>query len=289
MKVFLTQPSAHSDDLRQNFQRIRHLADNSSSGFSSEDVLVLPELVGGESERREYETAISGLARHLGCYVVGGSHHEQRHRGRVNAGSVAAPSGAVISRYEKLRPYGIESKLGVVPGKLTGQFDVGDCRVLVLICADFWYSEVFLSRLKPRADLVLVPTFSVSSRTSPLAARSLWRSMAVSRAYEFGTYVGISDWAYPSEYHALRSSSVAGLADPRPLHHDGFFSKIGRNSIQSFAIDIPRLRDLRRHRSDHAFLSDETLTGGFANGSRRFSSRVRGESDTRRVGRAKLT
>ncbi len=265
MKVFLTQLHAHSDDFRRNFERIRHLAENSPYGFSSEDVLVLPELVGGESERPEYERATSSLARHLGCYVVGGSHHEERHGGRVNSGSVAAPSGEIISRYEKLRPYGVESKLGVVPGKLTGQFNIGDCRVLVLICADFWYSEVFLSRLMPRPDLILVPTFSISSRASPLAARSLWRSMAVSRAYEFGAYVGISDWAYPSEYHGLKSSSVAGLADPRPHSHDGFFSKLGRRKIDGHSVDLRRLRELRQHRSNHAFLSDETLTGNFLN------------------------
>jgi hypothetical protein len=86
--------------------------------------------------------------------------------------------------------------------------------VLVLICADFWYSEIFLSRLSPRPDVILVPTFSASSRTTPRAARSLWKSMAVSRSYEFGVYVGISDWRHPAEYHGLKSSSVAGLADP---------------------------------------------------------------------------
>ncbi len=193
MKVLLTQLSDYAPDPQRNFDQVRHLIRKARSKFTSGDILVLPELAGGESNRGDYERFVSDLAIDTGCYVVGGSHHERRGRGRVNCGSAASPAGKIISRYEKLRPYGIESKLGIVPGKLTGQFDVNGCRVLVLICADFWYSEVFLSRLQPRPALILVPTFSISSRAAPVAARSLWRSMAVSRAYEFGAYVGISD------------------------------------------------------------------------------------------------
>ena len=122
------------------------------------------------------------------------------------------------------------------------------------------YSDVFLQQIRPRPDLILVPTFSISRRSSPRVARSLWRSMAIARAYEFSPYVGISDWAYPCEYHGLRSSSVAGLADPRPLNGSGFFA-IGDSSFVTHVIDLPRLRELRRYRNEHAFLSDETLVG----------------------------
>ena len=269
MKVFLTQLRGHSHDFRINFERVSRLLDGVRSGFSPGDVLVLPELVGGESGRSEYEAFTTELACRLGCYVVAGSHHEKRKGKRINCGVVADPGGKIISRYEKFRPYGIESKFGIAPGSITGRFEVGGCRVLVLICADFWYSEFFLSRLKPRPDLILVPTFSISLRASPRAARSLWRSMAVSRAYEFGVYVGISDWAYPCDYHGLKSSSVAGLADPRPQNHGGFFSKVGRRSILAHTLDLNRLRELREHRATHAFLSDETLTGKFVVGNRR--------------------
>ena len=268
MKVFLTQLRPYGHDFGKNLDLIKRQIDKARLEFSSEDILLLPELFGCDSDKTLYENSVSELARNLPLHLVSGSHHEERGSGRVNCGFVVDPTGEILSRYEKLRPYGIESKLGVVPGKLAGQFDIDGCRVLVLICADFWYSEVFLSQLNPRPDLILVPTFSISSRAAPLAARSLWRSMAVSRAYEFSAYVGISDWAYPCQYHALKSSSVAGLADPRPRHHDGFFSELGRSPIQGFAIDIPRIRALRQHRSNHAFLSDETLTGNFSNASK---------------------
>ena len=260
MKVFLTQLRPHDPDFKKNFDAVTRIVESSRLDFSSHDVLLLPELVGVGSPRSSYEGFVSNLARTLSCHVVGGSHHDAKKRRTVNCGIVANPSGEIVSRYEKLWPDGIEVSMGIAPGATTGHFDLSGCLVLVLVCADFWYSSVILSRLNTRPDLILVPTFSLSLRPSPLAARSLWKSMAVSRAYEFGVFVGISDWAHPSDYHGLKSSSVAGLADPRPQNHNGFFSAVGRRSIVGYDLDLTRLRWLRQHRSTRAFLSDESLT-----------------------------
>ena len=264
MKVFLTQLRTHSADFGRNRDQVVRLAERCDERFSARDILLLPELVGGESKRDEYQSFACHLARGLGCFVVAGTHHDKNNGRKINCGVVADPAGAIVSRYDKLRPYGIESKLGISPGSEVGTFSVGDCRVLVLVCADFWYSNVFLQRLEPRPDLILVPTFSISLRATPHAARSLWRSMAISRAYEFGVYVGISDWAHPCDYHGLKSSSVAGFADPRPHNHDEFFLRLGRRSIAAHTLDLARLRELREHRATHAFLSDENMTGNYS-------------------------
>lgn len=261
MKVLLTQQRVRSEDADENFRGVAKLIERSRIRLSHDDILVLPELIGGESERKHYEKATRELACVLGCHVVGGTYHQKRRGEVVNSGVVANPLGTILATYDKLRPYGIETRLGVAPGAAVGQFEIPDCRVLVLVCADFWYSDVFLRQIRPRPDLILVPTFSISRRPSPRAARSLWRSMAIARAYEFSAYVGISDWAYPCEYHGLRSSSVAGLADPRPHNSNGFFARVGDRSLVAYEIDLPRLRDLRQYRNEHTFLSDEMLVG----------------------------
>ncbi|HKM99327.1 MAG TPA: carbon-nitrogen hydrolase family protein [Candidatus Binataceae bacterium] len=275
MRIFLTQPRSNAANFSSNLEWLRRTVEKSRVGFSSTDILLLPELFGGECRHAEYARLTSGLARELGCYVVAGSHHDQTKRQPINRGAVADPGGAIISKYEKLRPYGIETKLGIAPGRTIGRFDAAGCHVLVLVCADFWYSAVLLSRLSPRPDVILVPTFSVSRRASPHVARSLWNSMAVARAYEFGAYVGISDWAHPCEYHGLRSSSVAGLADPRAPASGGFFSRVGSRVIASYDIDLIRIRKLREDRTATTFLSDETLTGDFLNRTKKASSRAR--------------
>jgi predicted amidohydrolase len=261
MKVFLTQLRVRSADAGENFRSVAKLIERSRLGPSHEDILVLPELIGGESEQKNYERLTIDLARAIGCHVVGSTNHHKRRGKTVNSGVVADPQGAIVIAYDKLRPYGIEAQLGVSPGSSVGQFQVLGCRVLVLVCADFWYSDVFVRQISPRPDLILVPTFSISRRSSPRVARSLWRSMAIARAYEFSVYVGISDWAFPCDYHGLRSSSVAGLADPRPRNSNGFFARISERQLAAYEIDLPRLRELRSYRNEHAFLSDETLIG----------------------------
>jgi predicted amidohydrolase len=261
MKVLLTQLRVRSEDAGENFRGVARLLKLSRIRLSPDDILLLPELIGGESERKHYERSTSELACSIGCHVVGGTNHHKRRGKIVNSGVFADRQGKIVAAYDKLHPYSIETRLGVAPGLSVGQFEILDCRVLVLVCADFWYSDVFVRQIHPRPDLILVPTFSISRRPSPHVARSLWRSMAIARAYEFSVYVGISDWAYPCEYHGLRSSSVAGLADPRPHNSNGFFAQVGDRSLVAYEIDLPRLRDLRQYRNEHRFLSDETLVG----------------------------
>ena len=260
MKVFLTQLRARSDDAGENFRGVTKLVERSRFGFSREDILVLPELIGGDLERKDYEQLTIDLARRIGCHVVGGTNHQKRRGKTVNSGIVVDPQGTIVAAYDKLRPYGVETQLGVGSGRAVGQLEILGCRTMVLVCADFWYSDVFVRHIRPRPDLILVPTFSISRRSSPRIARSLWRSMAIARAYEFSVYVGISDWAYPCEYYGFRSSSVAGFTDPRPVNGNGFFERIGDRSLVKYEVDLPRLHELRRYRNQHAFLSDETLT-----------------------------
>ena len=87
----------------------------------------------------------------------------------------------------------------------SSDFDFSGRRILVTICADFWFSDLF-ARAGRLPDLVLVPAYSVTRKSTPDYSRSLWRHLAIARAYELGVYVGISDWGYaadapkPSQY-----------------------------------------------------------------------------------------
>lgn len=42
---------------------------------------------------------------------------------------------------------------------------------------------------------------------------------------------------------------------------NGFFARIRDRALAAHTIDLPRLRELRQYRNEHAFLSDETLVG----------------------------
>jgi hypothetical protein len=170
----------------------------------------------------------------------------------VNCGIVANPDGQIVATYEKSHPYDQEVCDGVRAGRGGALFEINGIRCLVLICADFWYSSCFhVSKLQP--DVVIVPAFSFSQRQTPALARARWKHAAITRAYEFATFVAISDWAYPVAYRGRASSGVAGFAHPNPAAVTGLFQGVGRSRVRSFELDMTALDDLRNSRNERGF------------------------------------
>jgi hypothetical protein len=219
--------------------------------LATDDVVVLPEHIVVDVSRTEYAASVSALAVRLGCHVLGGSHHEARSDGRVNAGCVSDARGQIIAEYEKLRPYANE-RGRVHEGQALGELSISGRHILVLICADFWFADVF-ARARVLPDLVLVPAHSVSRKPTPDYSRELWRHLAIARAYEFGVYDGVSDWAYAPRPGSLSASGVAGFADPTVTEPTRFFSPLATDPVRVFELDFDRLAAFRTDRMARGF------------------------------------
>lgn len=255
MKLALIQPELAYDEGFDNFDIIARLVEPRAAELGPLDVLLLPEHVVIGASRDAYEAGVCSLARRLGCHVVGGSHHEARGNERVNAGVVSDHGGQIVGRYEKLRPYADERRR-VQRGETLGELTIGPCRILILICADFWFSDVF-HRTQALPDLVLVPAHSVSRKPEPTYSRSLWSHLAVARAYEFGVYVGISDWAHARvPGHPVAPSGVAGFANATTIHADEFFTPV-QGALQIHTLDFGALEAFRTDRRTRGFFWKE--------------------------------
>jgi predicted amidohydrolase len=251
MKLVLVQPELSIDAQADNLGVISRLLEPLAPGLCALDVVLLPEHVDLRTSRSAYEQDIVQLAQRLGCHVIGGSHHEDRAAGRVNAGIAVDASGQILAEYEKLRPYADE-RSRVQSGGTLGEFSIGGRNLLVLICADFWFSDVFY-RARALPDLVLVPAHSVSRKPSPQYSRALWQHLAVARAYEFGVYVGISDWAYaPAASGRLPPSGVSGFADPTTADPAALFHPLTAPA-RIFELDFDALGAFRRDRQGRGF------------------------------------
>jgi predicted amidohydrolase len=250
MRLILVQEQLRHDE-GTNLDKIRALLDGSRISFARDDLLLLPERFDLREDKEAYERDVTELAQSLGCHVVGGSHHERRPGGAVNAGIVADPRGTVVGRYEKLRPYAVERQF-VEPGTRLGEISIGGRNVLVLVCADFWFVDLIL-RATRAPDLVLVPALSVTRKSSPGYSRALWRHLCISRAYEFGTFVGVSDWAYPSELPALFTAGAGGFADPTAVDPEKFFTPIGPAGVAVHDLDFAALDAFREDRVSRGF------------------------------------
>jgi len=250
LKLVLVQPELAYDAAADNLGIVRQALAPHATALGPDDIVLLPEHFDLRPGRREYEDGISALSRELGCHVVGGSHHEERDGGRVNSGVVTASDGSVVARYEKLRPYA-EERARVAAGGSFGEVTIGGRNVLVLICADFWFSDVFY-RARKAPDLVLVPALSVTRKPTPEYSRALWRHLSVSRAYEFGVYVGVSDWAHTPASGFFSASGVAGLGDPTVVAPEAMFRPV-TGGAQVFALDFDALAAFRHDRVSRGF------------------------------------
>ncbi|WP_166427050.1 carbon-nitrogen hydrolase family protein [Nonomuraea mesophila] len=247
MKILLVQPPRWSPDGHANFDAIEELA-----GSRSGDVMVLPELAGSSLPRDDYLDRVRSLALRSGTAVVGGSHYDTAADGSaVNRGAVAGPDGTLLAEYDKVHPYGIERRSGVLPGRPGTGFDLHGRRLRVLLCADLWYSASLAGH--DGLDAVLVPAFSLTRWDGPAPARELWRHMSVARAYEFVTYVAVSDWDHEATYLGQPCAGVTGLANPCPPAHTGFFSAPPTAPVSVHTLDFDRLDAFRHDRTARGF------------------------------------
>jgi predicted amidohydrolase len=251
VKLALLQPRLRAFDNAACRRRIDELLRAARGSLDAGDIVLLPEHALFTLDREEYLRAVRDMAAIAGCAVVGGSHHEQLAGGRVNAGCAVLPDGTVAGAYEKLRPYAQERD-AVLPGSLLGEFPLGGLRVMVLICADFWFSDL-IQRAALLPDVILVPALSVTRKESPAYSRSLWRQLAVARAYEFGCFVGISDWAHDSDLPRLFASGVGGFADPSGIDPAAFFTPTGDDDLSIHELDLARLAAFREDRRQRGF------------------------------------
>jgi len=249
MRLILLQPRLCASPGADNLTTIRGLVRASDTRLGPDDVLLLPEHVVPGGPADGYERAVGDLARTFGCHVVGGSHHQLE--GSVNAGVACDPGGAVVGRYEKVRPYAGERER-VQPGRCVGEIAIAGRRILVLLCADFWFADVILAATT-LPDVVLVPALSVTRKPTPEYSRALWRHLAVSRAYEYGVYVGISDWAHESELPVLPAAGVAGFADPTATDPALLFQPLGAAPLAVHELDLARLEAFRQDRRSRGF------------------------------------
>lgn len=254
MRVAMVRIPAWRRDGRANLGRVREMVAADGVRLGDGDVLVLPELVGGELDADAYTAEVTALARGLGCHVVGGSHHDAGPGGVVNRGLVADGAGEIVAWYAKTHPYGAERDAGVVPGGdgTRGVFTVGGTRVGVLVCADLWYSDLVAAVAGGGVDVLAVPAFSVTQWATPRPARELWRHMAVARAYEFICCVAVADWPEGVRYGALAAAGVSGMARPLPAAPGRYFTPAA-GGVTVGEVDAARLGGLRANRIARGF------------------------------------
>jgi omega-amidase len=191
MKVYCCQTDIAWEDKRANFGRVRRLLDSVAVVRGS--LVVLPEMFAtgfsmnaaaiAESAGGETERFLADTARDYGVWLIGGLPARGSDGRSRNEAVVFDPSASLTARYEKIFPFVFAEKDSYVAGDRTVSFDWGGFAVVLFICYDLRFPEIFRSATHGGANLIVVIA------NWPVARIGHWTTLLQARAIENQAYV----------------------------------------------------------------------------------------------------
>ena len=223
LHVAVLQPELRWQQPMPNMFLLRQTIENLPS---SVNVVVLPEMWSGLPHGQRVEDAaaqsrqfLQTVARAGDVNVVGGSLEQRAPDGALqNVCVVVNRHGDVVGEYAKRKLFARERDVHA-PGQAPGVFEVDGLRIGILICADLW-DPGLTAELMDRVDLLCVPAkTAVPSDQHVEYARTLWHSLTLTRAMEYGLPVAVSDW--PAGRHAPQDVDLSvGSAHAPGMEYD---------------------------------------------------------------------
>jgi predicted amidohydrolase len=224
VKVGFVQFSPALGDVEATMAKIEHL----SPGYLGADLLVFPELCNSgynfESAEQAMATSetigggvfvefLESLCRRLDCHIVSGL-NEREGECLYNTSVLVGPKG-YVGRYRKLHLFMNEKDyFGPGDGGLP-VFDIGSCRLGMLVCFDWQFPEVWRVLALKGADLICHPSNLVlpgrAQRAVPVHA--LINRIYTVTANRIGregnlTFTGLSTIADPGGEVLLQASAT---------------------------------------------------------------------------------
>ena len=224
MKIGFMQFAPALGDPQATMDRI----DKLSERCAGIDLLVLPELCNSgynfESQEQAWMTSeeigngpflrfLESLCRRLGCYIVSGLNEQQGFH-LYNSAVLVGPEG-YVGRYRKLHLF-MNEKDFFEPGDLgLPVFDIGQCKIGMLVCFDWIFPEAWRVLALKGADIICHPANLVlpglAQRAVPIhALTNRYYVVTANRIGSEGelTFTGMSTIADPKGQVLTQASPV---------------------------------------------------------------------------------
>lgn len=253
MKVYCCQHDIAWEDRRANFAKARALLTAARPERGS--LALLPELFAtgftmntaalAEKPGGETEQFLSGLARELGVFVLGGVLGAgAQGRGR-NLCVAFSPEGREVARYAKLQPFTPGGEAAAYEaGSGPEIFPWGGFNVSPFICYDLRFPEHFRAAVKRGAQLLTV----ISSW--PVARIGHWVTLLQARAVENQAYVaGVNRCGTDPKFtYTGRSLIVSPKGEVLADAGDGervISAEVSVETLLAYRKELPFLADMR--------------------------------------------
>ena len=252
MKIYCCQHDIAWENPPANFAKARALLAAAQPERGA--LVLLPELFAtgftmntglGEPPGGATEQFLSGLARELGVFVLGGVLGAgAQGRGR-NLGVVFSPEGREVARYLKMQPFTLGGETAAYEaGVAPVMFPWGGFRVSPFICYDLRFPEHFRAATRQGAQLLTV----ISSW--PVARIGHWVTLLQARAIENQAYVaGVNRCGTdPRLTYNGRSLIVSPKGEVLADAGDGekvISAEVDLDLLQAYRKELPFLADMR--------------------------------------------
>ncbi len=251
IRVALVQFDIAWEDKAANFARVRSLLSNAPPVPGS--LIVLPEMfacgfsmnlgITRQTETREDETFLAGLAREWRSFVIGGM-VSPTENGRGRNESVAfSPGGEPLARYTKIHPFSLGGEAeGHEAGHDIVTFDCAGFTVAPFVCYDLRFPEIFRAAARRGANLFVVIALWPAKR------QQHWLTLLQARAIENQAYViGVNRVGNEPQFSYAGRSVVV---DPQGViiadageRERVLSATIELETVESWRRDFPALRD----------------------------------------------
>lgn len=239
------------EDRAANFFRAERLLERHPPAAGS--LIVLPEMFASgfsmnlaatqQTESREDETFLAGIAAKHRCAVLGGVVSPAGNGRGLNQAVAFTPEGTLLARYTKIHPF-LRGGEGAChdPGREIVTFPAGGFTVAPFVCYDLRFPEIFRAAAKRGADLFCVIALW------PVARQQHWLTLLQARAIENQAFVaGVNRvGSEPRFSYAGRSVVVNphGIVIADADEQEGVLSaEIDAAEAAAWREDFPALRD----------------------------------------------
>ncbi|QQE77509.1 carbon-nitrogen family hydrolase [Alicyclobacillus sp. SO9] len=193
MKLALCQMNVLQGDKAGNRKTAEQMIREANGNGA--DVAVLPEMwtCGYDFERLEEHaetfnghtvTLLSGLARDLNMWIVGGSLPIRYSEGISNTAVTFNSDGELVHTYRKIHLIGLmEEDKYLLAGDSLSSFDLASTKGATVICYDLRFPELARSTVEKGAKILFVPA------EWPMQRQQHWNALLQARAIENQMYV----------------------------------------------------------------------------------------------------
>ena len=196
------------------------------------------------AQAQENLAAIEKLSLALDTTVIGGSMVMRGEQGFTNTCAIFS-RGRMVGMYHKVNLYGNEPGRGMVPGHLTGVFEIGGVRIGVLICADIFEARLVKALEQQNVDVIFVPVTSPYRPEDTIFEKQLRDSTIFVRGAQL------------ARAYVVKAGGVGAVFGHRVQGRSGVFAPWGilaktgvqdedRKRILTMALDIDEMREFKQ-------------------------------------------